>query len=174
MAVGFALKPVPFQYQFFWKVLDMQFKLRLVVALSCVPIAIGCGSRPGPQAKVEIVVPVSGTLTYQGNPLESYQISFLPMDGRRPAMGTTDAAGKFTLGTNKVGDGAPPGTHKLTIVWLAPPSTDAPGQETIIDDPALLPKPKIQIPDKYSNSDTSGLTQEVPAGGLKDLKIELQ
>ena len=156
------------------KVRDMQIELRLAVILLCLPIAVGCGSSPGPQAKVEKVVPVSGTLTYQGNPLESYQISFLPTDGRRPAIGTTDAAGKFAMGTNKVGDGAPPGTHKVTIVWLAPPSTDAPGQETVIDDPALLPKPKIQIPVKYSSADTSGLTQEVPERGLKDLKIELQ
>lgn len=134
--------------------------------------AVGCGD-PGPRAHIEKVVPVSGTLTYQGQPLESYQVTFLPTDGRRAATGVTDAAGKFTMGTNTAGDGAPPGPHKVAIVWVAP-NVDTPGNEQIIDDPSLLPKPKVKIPDQYANPDTSGITQDVPDGGLSDLKIDLK
>lgn len=54
---------------------------------------------------LEKVVPVSGTVTYQGKPVESFQVSFIPTDGRRAAVGITDASGKFTLGTNDVADG---------------------------------------------------------------------
>ena len=127
----------------------------------------------GPKAHIEKVVPVSGTLTYNGQPLENYQVTFLPTDGRRAATGVADADGKFTMGTNKAGDGAPPGTHKVAIVW-APPTTDLPGHEQIIDDPSLLPKPPVEIPAKYGNPETSGLTQEVPDEGIEDLKIDLK
>lgn len=145
---------------------------RLFAALAAALLLAGCVD-PGPKAHIEKVVPVSGTLTYNGQPLESYQVTFLPTDGRRAATGVTDAAGKFTMGTNKAGDGAPPGTNQVAIVW-APPTTDIPGQEQIIDDPSQLPKPPVQIPAKYGNPETSGLTQEVPDSGIADLKIDLK
>jgi hypothetical protein len=156
------------------KVMVMLREMLLVVALAFAALLVGCDPSTGPKATVEAVVPVSGTLTYMGSPLENYQISFLPSDGRRPAIGTTDATGRFTMGTNLAGDGAPPGTHKVTVVWSPPTPPDGAGQETVIDDPALLPKPNVQIPAKYSSPETSGLTQEVPVGGLKDLRIDLQ
>lgn len=132
----------------------------------------GCGD-PGPVAEIEKVAPVSGTVTFQGKPLPGYQVTFLPTDGKRAATGITDAQGKFIMGTNDAGDGAPPGTHKIAFVW-APPSGGEPGQETIIDDPSKLPKPAIKIPAKYGNPETSGFTQEVPARGVQDLKFDLQ
>ena len=132
---------------------------------------VGCGSEG---AHIEKVVPVSGTLTYQGKPLEFYQVTFMPEDGRRPAIGITDAAGKFTMGTNDAKDGAPPGMNKIAVVWVGPPSKQAPGSETIIDDPSKLPKPKVKIPDKYNDPATSGLTQDVPASGLSDWKLDLK
>lgn len=132
----------------------------------------GCGG--GYQTgEIEASVPVNGTLTFQGKPLESYQVVFMPDDGRRVATGVTDANGNFTLGTNKLGDGAPPGPCKVAIQF-APPTVDGAGNEVIIDDPSKLPKPKIKIPAKYGNPETSGISQDVPKGGLKDLKIDLK
>ncbi|HZN34203.1 MAG TPA: hypothetical protein VFB80_10305 [Pirellulaceae bacterium] len=133
----------------------------------------GCGGY-SQRANIERVAPVSGTLTFQGKPLEFHQVMFAPEDGRRPAMGVTDAMGKFTLGTNKPDDGAPPGLNKVTIVWVGPPPKNDPGNEVIIEDVSKLPKPKIRIPAKYGNPETSGLTQDVPSGGLSDLKIDLK
>lgn len=145
-----------------------------VVGVVCTGLLTGCGSRPGPKPDVERVVPVSGTLTYQGKPLESYQVTFLPVDGRRAAVGITDAEGKFTMGTNDAGDGAPPGKHKVAVAFVGAAADEIPGQEAIVDNPALLPQPKVKIPGKYSNPETSGLAQEVPEDGLEDLKIDLQ
>jgi hypothetical protein len=88
------------------------------------------------------------------------------------ASGVTDAEGKFTLGTNAAGDGAPPGMCKVAVVFEPPTNDTADGLP--IDNPNLLPKPKVAIPAKYSSAATSGLTQEVPADGLTDLKIDLQ
>jgi hypothetical protein len=128
----------------------------------------GCGS----SGDREKVVPVSGVVTYQGKPLEGYRVTFMPTDGRRPAIGLTDAEGKFALGTNEVGDGAVVGTHKVAFVW-APPVIGEPGQETVTDNPANLPKPKTRIPDKYTDPEKSGITQEVPSRGISDLRFEL-
>ena len=136
--------------------------------------AAGCGAEPGPKSKIEKVVPVSGKLTYQGKPLEFFQVSFLPSDGRRASVGVTDADGKFTMGTNTIGDGAPPGSVKVAVVFVGPPSTDLPGQEKVIEDPTLLPQPKIKIPAKYNNPETSGLNQNVPDAGLPNLEIDLK
>ena len=150
----------------------MTMFVRLVTVTSALCVA-GCGDS-GPRAVIEKVVPVSGTLTYQGKPLEQYRVTFMPTDGRRAAVGITDVAGKFVLGTNDVGDGAPAGKHKVAIVWAPPASAGTPGQEAIVDDTSKLPKPKVKIPEKYGNPDTSGLEQEVPARGIKDVKIDLQ
>jgi len=142
------------------------------VVVACALLAIcGCNSE---SAHIERVTSVSGTLTFQGKPLEFFQVTFLPEDGRRPAVGITDASGKFKLGTNEPEDGAPPGLNKIAIVWVGPPSTIQAGMETTIDDPAKLPKPKIRIPAKYNNPETSSLKEDVPAGGLSDLKIDLK
>jgi len=147
------------------------FPLCLGVSICC-SIA-GC-SGYSQTAHIEKVVPASGTLTYQGKPLDSFQVTFIPADGRRPATGITDASGKFTLGTNNLGDGAAPGTHKVAIVWSPPRPAGEMGQETINDNPAAMPKPKVSIPSKYNDPEKSGIVQEVPARGSSDLKIDLQ
>jgi hypothetical protein len=101
-------------------------------------------------------------------------VTFLSKDAPRSATGTTDAAGHFELGTNDVGDGAAPGRHSVAIVWAGPADEVVPGNEQIIDDPAQLPKPPIEIPKKYGNPETSGLVQDVPEGGVQGLTIDLK
>ena len=133
-------------------------------------MVIGCRTDSGPV--LEEVVPASGVLTYQGKPLEGYVITLLPEDDRRPAVGTSAAQGKFTLGTNDVADGAPPGKHKVTVTWVGPKSSSE-ATEQPIDNPALLPKPPVVLPEKYASPEATDVTVEVPPGGTSDLKIEL-
>ena len=148
--------------------------LKLIGPLLCVVcILTGCSSRYEYRAETIDTVPVSGTLTFKGQPLEYYQVIFFPADGVRVAAGVTDANGKFSLGTNDGGDGAPSGICKVAVNFVGPPTTDAGGNEQIIDDPSKLPKPKVKIPSKYNDPEKSGLIQEVPATGLSDLKIDL-
>lgn len=130
----------------------------------------GCGGSSGPVAETVPVVTAAGTLTFQGKPLEHYQVMLFPQDGR-PAAGMVDAAGKFVLGTNEPGDGAPAGSHRLAVTWVGPPSTD-PGQGVMEFTPP--PPPKIKIPEKYTNPDTSGITVEVPESGSDAIVIELK
>lgn len=147
----------------------MQSRKRFAVLLLLTSLA-GCGT-PQPRIEIEKVVPVSGTLTYQGQPLEQYEVTFYPTDGRRAAVGLTDAAGQFKLGTNKIGDGAPPGMNKIGVNYLSVSADDLAGSS---DGRTYLRQPKFKIPAKYGNPETSGLTQDVPSGGLPDLKLDLQ
>ncbi len=123
----------------------------------------GCGSVD--TGEVVQTVPVSGTLTYQGRPLEFYQVTLFPSDSQRPAAGVSDAEGKFVLGTNEPGDGAIQGAHTVSVTYVGPPATD-PGAG-MMEFPAP-PPPKVKIPDSYRDPKRSGVTVEVPAEGLSD------
>lgn len=132
-------------------------------------IVVGC-TPPQQTADIVKTVNASGTLTLNGAPLEFYQVSFFPNENR-PAMGITDAAGRFTLGTNKPNDGAVAGSHKIAIVWVGPPSTDPNEGMMEFSSP---PPPPIEIDKKYSNPETSGLVLEVPESGSTELNVELK
>lgn len=149
----------------------MRSRLQVAVFLLLTTLA-GCG-RSAPRLEIEKVVPVSGTLTFQGQPLEQYEVIFYPTDGRRAAVGLTDAEGRFQLGTNKHGDGAPPGTNTISVSFLSVTAEDL-SNAGPADKVPRLRQPKIKIPAKYANPETSGITQEVPGGGLPDLKLDLQ
>lgn len=87
-------------------------------------VAAGCGGgRPG-------LVPVSGVVTIDGQPVTAGQVSLMPK-GKRSAIGRLDEKGRFTLSSYELGDGAPIGTHLVTVTavegvtersnrWLAP------------------------------------------------------
>ena len=126
----------------------------------------GCGDA---SAEIERTVTAKGVLTHRGSPLAYYQVMLHPDDGRRPATGTSDAEGKFVLGTNGEGDGAVPGKHRVSIVYQGPPSTNP---EAGMND-FSPPPPKIKIAAKYQQPETSGLMLEVPRSGSSDLKLEV-
>ena len=111
---------------------------------------IGCsGSGQFPET-----VPVSGTVTYKGNPVPGIMITFLDADrdGSRPASGITDQSGHYRLTTFKANDGAIPGEKKVQINVVPPGDADS---------PVKFADPTVQIPKRYSNSEASGLTATV-------------
>jgi hypothetical protein len=138
----------------------------LSIGFSWLLLVAGCGERPT-VAEIVKTVDAQGVLTYQGKTLENYQIIFHPPGNLRPAAGRTDAAGRFKLGTNKTGDGAVPGTHRVTVTYVGPEVNVAPGDEF-----KELPPPKV--PEKYASPESSDITQEIPPGGTTDLKIDLK
>jgi hypothetical protein len=76
----------------------------------------GCGGGAG-------VVPVSGTLTYKGQPVKNAYVDFTPENGR-PSWGLTDDQGKFTLEYDAKNKGAVPGKHKVSV-RVGPQTTGA-------------------------------------------------
>lgn len=62
---------------------------------------VGCGGNDDQEKFNEGLVPVQGTVTVNGKPLEDLQISFIPSSSKgngneRIAIGSTDAQGKYT------------------------------------------------------------------------------
>jgi hypothetical protein len=134
-------------------------------------------------------VPVTGTVTQGGKPVEGAMVTFSP-DGRgHAAAGTTDASGKFSLTTQISGDGAVPGTYKVMVskfeqtaqpmtaeddIDAAYAAAEAAGQD-ISASGAGRPAagPKNLVPDKYASPTTSGLTATVAETGENNFSFEL-
>ena len=70
-------------------------------------ILAGCGSS-GPK-----LYSATGTVTFEGKPVEGAMVAFIPQQGA-PCLGTTDASGKYTIMTRGK-PGAPPGTYSVTV-----------------------------------------------------------
>lgn len=130
----------------------------------------GCGDNYTPQAEIFKTVAASGVLTFKGKPLNGFIVTLHPEGEKRTASGTSDADGRFVLGTNAPGDGAVAGTHKVSVIWQ-PPEDD--GLGSTVEDPAKLPKPPVQLPPKYASPETSGITLEIPESGSSELKLDL-
>lgn len=137
--------------QFRLAVSRIRFGLTLAVAAGL--FASGCGSG-GPR-----MGRVSGTVTYQGEPLKAGTVTFIATDTQRPnATGTIEADGSYSLQTSVPGDGAVVGDYKVAISDLDPNdfNTEMPGMPLQI--------PKSAIPKQYTDAGTSGLTATVESG----------
>jgi hypothetical protein len=77
----------------------------LVVMTSCGTTDDGLGKR----------FPVSGKVTYNGNPLEKGDISFVPEDGKGVGSSGAIENGYYNMSTGGTNDGARPGKYKVTI-----------------------------------------------------------
>jgi hypothetical protein len=135
-------------------------------------LTAGCGGPAGPKT-----VPVSGVVQLDGQPLEGATVSFLPKaSGARPATATTDAQGKFTLGTFALGDGAVPGPHSVIVTKIK--GVGVVGDKSSKNTGGMMlsgpnaGKVEYITPKKYSTRETSGLSFEVKAG-MQPVTLEL-
>ena len=137
-------------------------RLGIVILAAALVWATGCG-----ESGTAPTVKVTGTVMYKSRPLVGVNVTFTPDKGR-PATGTTDPAGKFTLSTFKSGDGAVEGTHKVTITPTA-------GSEPMPGTPeaAKAGAAKPEFPPKYRDPSQSGLTATVKKGAENHFKFEL-
>ena len=120
--------------------------------------------------KLEKAVPVAGVLKYQGKPLEGYRITFQPVDTQRQgSTGETDASGAFKMGSNKPGDGAAAGKHKVGVSFIAQIAEGEPGKETF-----KTLTPKVKLPAKFEDPNSSGVEVDIPPAGNTALEIELK
>jgi hypothetical protein len=150
----------------------------------------GCGGSSDDAAVADRpeTSPVTGTVTYQGKPVEGATVSFLstvvPIPGQptdaSSAYGLTDAQGTYRLTTFETDDGAVPGEYKVTITKI---QTPPPGAQVSMDDPNYNPdspaqtaaaRPVYLVPERYSDRGTSNLTATVKAGGGNTIPFELK
>ena len=157
------------------------FALLLPLAL------IGCGGTSNPPTE-----PVSGTVTLDGSPYEGAVITFVPDDSaNRAAVATSQADGTYSLTTFASGDGAQIGTYKVKVFKYDLPEgghnpyeeaktaeelgnmtqeEELAAMEAAYSDADAKPEGKEQkakndLPEKYADVSTSGLTYAVEAGG---------
>ena len=141
------------------------FKLsvKLFSVVLCIAVA-GCGGPEGP-----VLVPVSGTVLLDGEPVSGALVRFVPASGPSSG-GETNEKGEFTL----IGPGNRPGTivgtHTVTVGCPYNP-----GQGSSPDGNMEAPADAggCKVPMKYSDVSSSDASAVVPAEGKSGLVIEL-
>lgn len=129
-------------------------------------LAAGCGNSGG---NLPPLVPVTGTITWEGKPLVGAMVLYIPQPGAPGQGGTarTDADGKYTLTSlvrNEPGIAA--GPYK---VMISTPAMDE-GYEAKPGDP---PFTKVVIPEQYGHREKTILTADV-APGMEPKNFDLK
>jgi hypothetical protein len=106
---------------------------------------------------------VSGQVTLDGNNIGPGMVVFAPEGGGKPATGSIESDGSYTMNTSRdVGLAA--GTYKVAVSVREMPQNVKRGDRP--------PPGKLLIPEKYEQSTTSGLEYEVKPGD-NTIDIEL-
>jgi hypothetical protein len=143
--------------------------------LICIALSLGC-----PQAEVDRppTHPVTGTVTYNGEPVEGANVTFVAAGEGQGAAAVTDASGKYSLSTFASGDGAVAGEYGVKIVKFEGGAAEAAGDAGAEPmEPGGVPDemlgggeegedtgPKDLLPEKYADPSTSGLSATVAEG----------
>lgn len=98
----------------------------------------GCGPAPD-------VVPVSGQVLIDGQPLAHGTVRLIPV-GHRASVGELSPDGRFTLSCFELGDGAYRGRHKVAIKGIQ-----------VVNESTV----KWHAPKKYADVETSALEIEI-------------
>ena len=77
-------------------------------------LAIGMGGCFGASVVRYEMLPVEGTITFEGQPLANAEVMFDSADGPR-GFGVTDETGRFTITTRQFGAGLPAGQYRVTV-----------------------------------------------------------
>jgi len=141
------------------------------VVLLAVALAVaGCG-----QDSEIHTVPVSGKVTYKGQPIKGATVSFIPDGDARPATAISGPGGTYRLMTLDT-PGATPGLYTVVVR-----KNDLPLESTkpvSMEDAVKLnsrppPPPKELLPAKYADSARSPLKFEVKAGQTNAIDLQL-
>ena len=141
-------------------------------ALLILLLASGCNRGPARPK----TYPVTGVVTWQGQPVPGATVTFSPktppepgQEGPQGATGITDEQGRYQLGTFARGDGAIPGDYYVTVAkyenqgGVASGTATSEEEYTPPDPNAPPPIPKNLLPERYANVQSSGLTFTVEA-----------
>ncbi|MCA9007422.1 MAG: hypothetical protein KDA70_19275 [Planctomycetaceae bacterium] len=130
-------------------------KIKLFSFLVCVFLLTltGCGDGHPPRSLV------TGTVSYNGKPLNIGSLVFIPVGGGPPAQGKVARDGSYEMGTFEEDDGVIPGNYKVMIVAL----TSSGGSGLPEDTVKANAEPVSVIPEWYGDLEKSGLLVTVVA-----------
>jgi hypothetical protein len=148
--------------------------LALASGIVCALFA-GCARTPP-------TLPITGIVRYQGKPVKKATVGFVsphPENGRPlPAVGTTDAEGRFTLATRFSPRSSPGGVvegkhHVVVQKWIpANGMTEEEYERRAAAGEQIEMMPLFD--EKYFSSDTTPLSAEVHPGGVLDFDFEIK
>lgn len=125
-------------------------------------LAVGCfGS--------DKIVPVSGVVTLDGQPLSGAVVGFEPiaqegaLEAGYGSYAKTDNEGRYALRHLQEGDGALVGQHRVSVSTVV--GKEGPNGE-------ILGLTKERVPSRYNNN--TELVIEVPPGGTDEANLELR
>lgn len=133
-------------------------------------VLVNSGSGCGKGANRDQLFPVTGRITYKGEPLAIGTVILIAdltkgNDTKHEPRGPIDNQGNFEV--NTAGQpGAPPGWYKIRVVARKSPNANSSNPYAVM--PSLLPK-------KYDNPNTSELAFEVtesPTDGAYDIVLK--
>ena len=145
----------------------MPDRLPILVLIACTSLLAGCEGDSS-----EPLVPASGVVTLDGQPIEGVAITLVPKEGTsmgRICYGTTDGEGRFELRGSPERAGAIVGEHwaqfvKMTQEDGSPIPEGATPEEVI---------PFNQLPEAYAESSTTPISVVIPPDGTSDMQFEL-
>jgi len=134
-----------------------------VICALVLPTLVGCG---GDTAELPDVVPVSGTITLDGQTVAGVNVTFIPTGSTEggSSYGATDASGKYELTSNDGRTGVGVGEFKVVCgKWIMPDGADYVGEP---GGPSPMEAGATELlPPKYSQEASTTLKATVPAGG---------
>ncbi len=141
------------------------FLASLSFALAALP---GCSS-DGPT-----LIPIRGEVLYKGAPLRDVPqglVKYLPKsDSARQASGRIQRNGSFVLTTFQNADGVAPGEYHIVVTAY---TTQELSREQVEAAGGAVGKPRLLIPEKYTDPNSSPLTDTVDTDHSGFKRIEL-
>ena len=159
-----------------------------LLLLVCVAGLTGCSGGDSDRAKT---YKTTGVVKLNDRPVEGAIVTFMLEGSTQSAIGSTDAEGNFDLSTFGPSDGATEGQYSVAItkVDVAETANTLPQGVINVDNgdtsnytPPVVGAPsptapkasKSPIPEKYGNSQTSGLRATVTASGPNHFEFNLK
>ena len=121
-------------------------KLSSLLEIACLLLIVGCSNKNG-------LLPISGQVRYDGQPVQQGFISFIPADGRGPGAETVIQDGRYRVDVA-------PGPKKVVIEGLENiGERHVGGPES-----PLAPVEKQYLPSRYSDRLMTELTCDISSG----------
>ncbi|MEZ5944552.1 MAG: hypothetical protein R3C18_24450 [Planctomycetaceae bacterium] len=143
--------------------------MRSFVLLASTLVLVGCGGGP---SDAPTLVPATGTVYVNDEPIMGANVTF-QVAGAPLATGTTNAEGKFVMTTGGR-PGAPLGDAKVGIAKVTAQQQDTVNmtpddmRNMQMDNNGTTPGLTEEIPQKYGNPASSGLTATLSTDGAQN------
>jgi hypothetical protein len=147
----------------------------LAVGLLVLAAAWSCS---GGDSKKPNTVKATGTVKFEGKPVEGATVTLAPEGQGRAAFGKTDAQGRCRFATTSSIEGVMPGTYQVGITKErtegAMTSEESQKYYEKTGQPPPAPKVINELPEKYRNPASSEFKVTVKADGTNDFPFDLK